>query len=91
MDCPECGLASRAWLYASVNLALEREALETGDRSPAQTEQALDELVEEMTSANCPACGHVVRGEALLVDWEDAESLSCCGSPARGASALAAP
>jgi hypothetical protein len=56
-----------------VNLALERAALEDGKRSPAQTEQALEELVEEMTTATCPACGHVVRGEALLVDWEDAE------------------
>jgi endogenous inhibitor of DNA gyrase (YacG/DUF329 family) len=73
VDCPQCGLAYRAWLHASVNLALERAALEGGNRSPAQTEQALEELVEEMTTATCPACRHVVRGEALLVDWEDAE------------------
>lgn len=50
-DCPECGLAYRAWLPASVNLALERAALEGGNRSAAQTEQARDELAEEFAES----------------------------------------
>jgi hypothetical protein len=60
-------------LHASVNLDSERAALKHGGRSAAQIGRALDELVEEMTTATCPACGNVVRGEALLVDWEEAK------------------
>jgi predicted RNA-binding Zn-ribbon protein involved in translation (DUF1610 family) len=71
VDCPECGLAYRAWLRPSVNLDLERTAFEGDGRSTAQIEQALYALVEEMTTGTCPACGYVARGETLVVDWEE--------------------
>ncbi len=51
--CPKCGEVYEDWYRASVNLELD---------------DFDDEYLEECSTATCPACGHKVRIDVLIVD-----------------------